>query len=64
MTSFYMTSLQVDLNEAILGLTYEESSSEFQKVGGIKTWKEFTIGVQELVRLLFNNKTINPGLVL
>ena len=34
------------------------------KVGGIKTWKELTIGVQQLVRLLFNNNLINPGLVL
>ena len=31
------------------------------KVGGIKTWKELTIGAQLLVRLLFNNNLINPG---
>ena len=31
------------------------------KVGGIKTWKKLTIGVQQLVRLLFNNNFINPG---
>ena len=30
------------------------------KVGGIKTWKELTIGVQQMVRLLFNNNFINP----
>ena len=34
------------------------------KVGGIKTWKELTTGVQQLVRLLFNNNLINPGLIL
>ena len=38
--------------------------NQFMKVGGIKTWKELTIGVQQLVRLLFNNNFINPGLVL
>ena len=38
--------------------------NQFMKVGGIKTWKEFTIGVQQLVRLLFSNNFINPGLVL
>ena len=43
------------------GLTYEDS---FMKVGGIKTWKELTTGVQQLVRLLFNNNFISPGLVL
>ena len=34
---------------------------QFMKVGGIKTWKELTIGVQELAKLLFNNNFINPG---
>ena len=34
------------------------------EVGLVKTWKELTIGVQQLVRLLFNNNFINPGLVL
>ena len=29
--------------------------NQFMKVAGIKTWKEIMIGVQELVRLLFNN---------
>ena len=29
------------------------------KVGGIKTWKELTTGVQPSVRLLFNNDFIN-----
>ena len=38
--------------------------NQFMKVGGIKTWKELTIGVQQLVGLLFNNNFINPGLVL
>ena len=28
--------------------------NQFIKVGGIKTWKEVTIDVQQLVRLLFN----------
>ena len=37
---------------------------QFMKAGGIKTWKELTIGAQLLVRLLFNNDFINPGLVL
>ena len=37
---------------------------EFMKVQGLKTWKELTTGVQQLVRLLFNNNSINPGLVL
>ena len=31
------------------------------KVGGITTWKELTIGVQQLVRLMFINNFINPG---
>ena len=93
MTSFYMTSLHVDLNEAakcfdIIRLTLLASLSrlrtvsykiqngdhngpnlrkfinQFMKVRGIKTWKELTIGVQQSVRLLFNNNFINPGLVL
>ena len=34
------------------------------EVGDIKTWKELTIGVQQFVRLLFNNDFINPELVL
>ena len=34
------------------------------KVGGIKTWEELTIGVQQLTRLLFNNNFMNSGLVL
>ena len=38
--------------------------SQFLKVGGIKTWKELTIGVQQLVRLLYSNNFIKPGLVL
>ena len=38
--------------------------SQFMKVGGIKTCKELTIGVQQLVTLLFNNNFIKPGLVL
>ena len=38
--------------------------NQFMKVGGIKTRKELMIGVQQLVRLLFNNDFINRGLVL
>ena len=34
------------------------------KVGDVTTWKELTIGGQQLVRLLFDNNYINPGLVL
>ena len=30
----------------------------------MKTWKELTTGDQQLVRLLFNNNLINPGVVL
>ena len=37
---------------------------KFMKVGGIETWKERTIGAQQLVRLLFKNNFINPRLVL
>ena len=37
---------------------------QFMEVGGIKTWKELTIGVQQLVKLLFNNNFINSGLFL
>ena len=37
---------------------------EFMKVRGMKARKELTTGVQQLVRLLFNNTFINPGLVL
>ena len=36
--------------------------NQFMKVGGIKIWKEHTIGVQQLIRLLFNNNVANPGL--
>ena len=42
----------------------KKKKNQFMKVGGIKTWKELTICVQQLVRLLFNNNFINPGLVL
>ena len=34
------------------------------KVGDITTWKEFTTGVQQFVKLLFDNNFINAGLVL
>ena len=34
------------------------------KARGIKTWKEVITGVQQLVRLLFNNSFMSPGLVL
>ena len=92
MTSFSMTSLHVDLNEAakcvdIIPLTLLASyrafaysyniqngddiwpnlrkfTNQFMKVGGIRTWQELTIDVQQLVTLLFNNNLINPGLVL
>ena len=37
---------------------------KFMKVEGIKIWKELTIGVKQLVRLLFHNNFINTGLVL
>ena len=90
MTSFYITSLHVDLSEAakcvdiiplillasssrprILVCTYKMQSgddiwhnlrkyiNQFMKAGGIKTWKELTTGLQQLVRLLFNNNVIN-----
>ena len=37
--------------------------NQFMKVGGVKTWKELMIGVQQLVRLHFNDKFIkNPDL--
>ena len=36
---------------------------EYSKVQGMKTWKELTTGVQQLVRLLFNNNFIDPALV-
>ena len=81
MTSFYMTSLHVDLNEAAkcvdiscrshcwppyhaFAHSYKIQNcddvwpnlrrfiNQFMKVGGIKTWKELTIGVQHLVNLL------------
>ena len=32
------------------------------KVGGIKTLKELTTGVQQFVRLLFNNNLSTPDL--
>ena len=35
---------------------------EFMKGRGMTTWKELTTGVQQLVRLLFNNNFINPDL--
>ena len=37
---------------------------KFIKVRATKTWKELTTGVQQLLRLLFDNNSINPGLVL
>ena len=92
MTSFSMTSLHVDLNEAIkcidmtliltdsflmahlrtctkykmatkFGITYENWSWRKMKVGDVTSWKKLTIGVQQVVRLLFDNHFINPGLV-
>ena len=74
-----MTSLHVDLNEAAkcaFAYSYKIQNgddiwpnlrrfiNQCMKVGDIKTWKELTIGVQQLVRLPFNNNLINPGLVL
>ena len=46
-----------------LGLMYENWSWTKMKVGYVTTWKELTTGVQQLVRLLFNNNSINLGLV-
>ena len=37
---------------------------KFMKVQATKTWKKLTTGVQQLVKLLFNNNFINPGHVL
>ena len=37
---------------------------EFMKVRSMKTWKELTTGVEQLVSFLFNNKFISHGLVL
>ena len=48
----------------IFGLTYKRLVVKFMNVQGTKTWKELTTGVQLLLRLLFNNNFINPGLVL
>ena len=92
MTSFYMTSLHVDLKEAptcvdIIPRTllaslsrlhtliqntndddlwpnFRRFTNQFMKVGGIKTWKELSIGIQQLVKLLFNNNFFNPTLIL
>ena len=89
MTTFFMTSFHVDLNEAdkcvdIIPLTLLASLlhlrtlvqntngdhiwpnlrrfiNQFMKVGGIRTWKELTIGVQQVVRLLFNNNFIKKA---
>ena len=33
-------------------------------VGDVTTWKELPIGVRQLVKLLFENNCISPGLVL
>ena len=97
-TTFYMTSLQVDLNKAakcvdIIPLTLLASISRFRalvqntkwqryffsisrrfmKVGGIKIWRELTIGVQQLVKLLltiilstpdFHLNTLSADLIL
>ena len=78
MTSFYTSSLHVDLNEAakcvdIIPFTLlaflshlrtliqnsddiwpnlRRFTNQFVKVGGTKTWKELTIGVQQLVGFL------------
>ena len=38
--------------------------NQFMKIGGIRTWKELTTGVQLLIKLLFNNNVIIPGLIL
>ena len=46
------------------GLTCEDSLISLLKLEASKTWKELTIGVQQLVRLLFKNNFIKPGLVL
>ena len=37
---------------------------DLTKVRGMTTWKELMTGVKQLVRLLFKNNFINPGLVL
>ena len=38
--------------------------NQFMKFGASKTRKELTIGIQQLVRLLFESNFINPGLAL
>ena len=93
MTSFYMTLLHVDLNEAAkcVDILYHSHCLppyrafahqykiqngdeiwpnvrrfiyQFMKVRGIKTWKELTTDVKQLARLLFDNNSMNPGLVI
>ena len=78
MTSFCMTSIHVDPNEAAyrafahlhkiqnvddIWPKVRRLIIELMKVRGMKTWKELTTGVQQLVRLLHKNKFFNPGLV-
>ena len=35
---------------------------EEMTVGDVTTWKELTIGVRQLVGLIFDNNFMNPGL--
>ena len=37
---------------------------QLMKDRGMKTWKKLVTGVQQLVRLLFSNNLIKPGLAL
>ena len=75
MTSFSITSLHVDLNEAakctfillasLLRLRTRVQNTKwrkFMKVGGIKTWKGLTIGLQQLVRLFLTIISSTPNL--
>ena len=72
MTSFSITSLHVDLNDAAklcVDITVahvwpnlRRFINQFMKVGCIKIWKELMIGVPQLVRLLFKIILSTPDL--
>ena len=64
MRGYYTTHIAILLIAQSHKIQNGDDIVEFMKVRGMKTLKELMTGVQQLVRLLFNDNFVNPGLVL
>ena len=56
-----LLALLASLSRPVTLPAYENWSWGQMKVGDVTTWKELTIGIQQLVKLLFDNNFIYPA---